>query len=423
MRDNPLVLLLRRSPAATVFPLLAAVAFYGCLRSQPLWLGDWAQTSLHIHNSLVFSAPALAALGAWVGNREAHHGIGRLQAVSAVPAWQRPALTWAAAAAWGLAAYAVAAATTLVASMSGADWGAPSIPLLATGALASLTYLTFGFALGRLWTSLVAVPLAAVAIYGSGLAALENWTSPWRHLVPYNDDVITDGTTYRAGLLLAQCVWLAGLLALFTLAALRAAHAMRLRTAVVAGTAAVALLVSGAAAAVGQGADFVRPQNITMADLVCAGDGPSVCLHPSRAGQLPTAKRAVQRVAAAFHGVRGLPQRYVEAGVLARTPADTLEFPLGDRGINEYQVAASIVDELLYRTPCAARPITPGGPSRGTVIEVWFLERSSVAAGVQPTAVSRAVADLHSMSSQQRTAFLQQSLAASPDSCPSKGTS
>lgn len=417
MRDNLLVLLVRRSPAAAVFPLLAAIAFYGCLRSQPQWLGDWAQTSLHIRNSLVFSAPALAALGAWVGNAEARHGIGHLRAVSAVPAWRRLGLTWAAAALWGLAAYTVAAVTTLMASMSGAGWGQPSVPLLAAGALACLTYFTFGVALGRLWTSLLAVPLAAVVSYGSGLAALENWTSPWRHLVPYNDDVITDGTTYRTGLLLAQCVWLTGLLALFTLVALCRGRAVRPRPALAAGAAALVLLVSGAAAATGQGGDFVRRQDMALDDLACAGTGPAVCLHPSRTAQLPAAQRAIRRVASAFRGVPGLPGRYVEAGVLAWTPADTLEFPLGDRGIDEYQVAVSVLDQMLYRAPCAGRPTAPGGPARGTVIEVWFLERNALDPGTRSAAVGRAVADLDAMPAQRRTQFLQDSLSASAQRC------
>jgi hypothetical protein len=417
VRASVVALLLRRSSAAAAFPLLAAVAFYGCLRSQSLWLGDWAETSLQVRNSLVFSGPALAALGAWAADREARHGPSHLHRTGAVPRWHQLAAVWGAAAVWALAAYTAAAATTLLTSWSSSVWGAPSLSLLAAGALASLTYVTFGFAVGRLWPSLFAVPLAAVVVYGCGLAALENWTSPWRHLVPYNDDVITDGATYRGGLLAAQSVWLTGLLALSAVVALRKGLALTVRTAITAGVAATALLVGGAAAAVAEGGDFVRHQDIAVSDLTCDQGTPAVCLHPSRVSQLPAARGAVERLVEAFRGVRGLPARYVEAGVLSRVPADTLEFPLGDRGFDEDQVSLSIVDDMLYRAPCARAPVSAGGPSRGTVIEVWFLRHRSLGSGTQPPAVRDAVDRVDAMPAARRTAFFQQSLAASPDAC------
>jgi hypothetical protein len=127
VRASVVALLLRRSSAAAAFPLPAAVAFYG-MRSQSLWLGDWAETSLQ--SATRWCSPDRR----WSRARLAHVLCGYVAALAALApaAWAAGAGPAVAATARGLVGYDAAALLAVAFLGAARSW----VPVLCLGVAA-----------------------------------------------------------------------------------------------------------------------------------------------------------------------------------------------------------------------------------------------------------------------------------------------
>jgi len=322
---------LRRNTMPWLLPLIAALLWFDSYRPStgvaPYWVlrTFWNMGQGH---TIVDVAPFVAGVAAWMGSRDGRRGTADLLTAAARPRWAVQLATWAATAIWAVGGYLVFVGVMFAVYAYQGARGEPPWWWVAVGAAAVLAFSAAGFALGALYPSRFAAPLAAFgALLAMGTSSQIGFshTSGWAQILPTNSNgnfQPDSGMLYPwlPDLAIARIMFLAGIAvaALGALGLPAAAGGQRLRRA--AGAAALAG-VAAAGTAVGL-ADTARlgPQGLVIPALhdaandrpiaytpVCAGAGFRVCLNPYYRTDLAHVTAALAPVVREVAGLPGAP--------------------------------------------------------------------------------------------------------------------
>jgi hypothetical protein len=210
-----------------ILPLIAVLLWFDSYRpstaQQPFWMlrTFWNMGQGH---TIIDFGPFVAGMAAWIGSRDGRRGTADLATTTVRPRWTAQLTTWAATAMWALAAYLVFVGVMFgVYAHQGVQGQAPWW-WVAVGVTAVAAFSAAGFAVGALWPSRYAAPLAA---FGGFLAMmLSSQTgfrsqSGWALILPTNsNNNFNQQDTgifypYLPDLPIARIIFLAGILAAF----------------------------------------------------------------------------------------------------------------------------------------------------------------------------------------------------------------
>jgi hypothetical protein len=325
---------LRRNLMLWMLPIVAALFWVVTYRPAMTYAPLWNVRAMTMQTSaLAVFVPTVAAAAAWLGTREARHGMTDLLSGTSRPRWARQLATWAATTCWALLAYLGCVAVLYAVTARQGAWGGPLWWPVAVDAASLPAFSALGFAAGALRPSRFTSPLVAVAAF----LALE-FTAQFIHgddslwqvspLVAGAWEIGADpgvATFYRylPDLAVVQVVFLAGLTAalLGVLGLPTGSGGRRLRSsaAVLATAGVLAAITATALAGTGrldphgmiaipalhnQAND--RPAPYTP---VCGGTPIPVCLHPAYTVHLPTVTAALEPVLTELAGLPGAPVR------------------------------------------------------------------------------------------------------------------
>jgi hypothetical protein len=331
---------LRHSAMPWVLPLIAPLFWFDSYRPStampPLWVlrTFWNMGQGH---TIVDFAPFVAGVAAWMGSRDGRRGTADLLTAAARPRWAVQLATWAATAIWAVGGYLLFVGVMFAVYAHQGVRGEPPWWWVAVGAAAVLAFSAAGFAVGVLYPSRFAAPLAAFG----GLFAMMmssqigfSHTSGWAQILPTNSNgnfQADSGMLYPwlPDLPIARLMFLAGIavaaLGLFGLPA--AAGGPRLRrvaaVTIVAGVAAAGTAVGLAGTArLGPHGLMVPALHDAASDRPiayvpdCAGSGFRVCLNPDYRSELAAVAAALAPVAREVAGLPGAPLRATQVGAV-----------------------------------------------------------------------------------------------------------
>jgi hypothetical protein len=420
---------LRRSAMPWILPLIAAAFWFDSYRPStsqpPIWVlrTFWNMGQGH---TIIDFGPFVAGLAAWMGSRDGRRGIADLVTATARPRWAAQLATWAATALWAVGAYLVFIAVMFGVYAHQGVQGTPPWWWVAVGAAAVTAFSAAGFAVGALFPSRFAAPLAA---FGGFLAMAMSsqtgfsHTSGWALILPTNSNGNFQPPSgifypYLPDLPIARVMFLAGIaVAALGLIGLPAgAGGPRLRRA-----AAVVTLAGVAAAgtAVGlAGTARLGPHGMVIPALhdaasdrairytpVCGQSaGVPVCLNPAYRQFLPDVNAALRPVLGEVAGLPGGPARATqvagaysssegEAGApmtitgrppVLRMPLGSLNLP-GAFGGSTAQFAQQL--RLLAVHAFAGAGRGPGTPAQQAV-QAALLRGAGVPFAAQPGVLS-----------------------------------
>jgi hypothetical protein len=208
-----------------ILPLIAALFWFDSYRpstaQQPLWtlrtfwnMGQGA--------TIVDFGPFVAGMAAWIGSRDGRRRTADLVATMVRPRWTAQLATWAATVIWAVVAYLVFVGVLFGVYAHQGVQGQPPWWWVAVGATAVAAFSAAGFAVGTLFPSRFAAPLAAfggfLAMVMSSQTGFRNHTG-WALILPTNSngnyEQQDSGIFYRylPDLPIARIVFLAGILA------------------------------------------------------------------------------------------------------------------------------------------------------------------------------------------------------------------
>ncbi len=332
---------LRRSAMPWVVPLMAALLWFDSYRPSTampaLWMlrTFWNMGQGH---TIIDTGPLVAGVAAWMGSRDGRRGIADLTVTTARPRWTAQLATWAATAAWAVAAYlALVGAMFAVYAAQGVR-GTPPWWWLAVGAVAVTAFSAAGFAVGALFPSRFAAPLAAFGAFlamGTSSQIGFGATAGWALLLPTNSNSNYQPPTgifypYLPDLPIARIMFLGGLAiaatGLLGLPARAGGRRLRMTAAAVtlAGVAATATAVglAGTARLGPHGIiipalhDAASDQPIRYTPVCSRAAGVPVCLNPADGRLLADVTASLRPALAAVAGLPGAPARVTEvAGI------------------------------------------------------------------------------------------------------------
>ena len=163
---------LRRNAMPLILPLIAALFWFDSYRPStampPLYVlrTFWNMGQGH---TIIDFGPFVAGMAAWIGSRDGRRGTGDLVTATARPRWPAQLATWAATAIWAVAAYQVYVGVMFAVYAYQGVQGEPPWWWVAVGATAVTAFSAAGFAVGALWPSRFAAPVAA---FGGFLAMM-----------------------------------------------------------------------------------------------------------------------------------------------------------------------------------------------------------------------------------------------------------
>jgi hypothetical protein len=329
---------LRHNPMPWLLPLIAGLFWFDSYRPSAATPSYWVLRTfwnMGQGHTIVDFAPFVAGLAAWVGSRDGRRGTADLVTAAARPRWAVQAASWAATAIWAVGGYLAFVGVMFAVYAQQGVRGEPPWWWVAVGAAAVLAFSAAGFAVGALYPSRFAAPLAA---FGAMLAMLLSsqtgfsHTSGWAQILPTNSNgnfQPDSGMLYPwlPDLPIARIMFLAGIAvaALGLLGLPAAAGGPRLRRA-----AAVAVVAGLAAAgtAVGlAGTARLGPHGLVIPALHdaandrpiaytpdCTGAGFRVCLNPDYRSELTGVTAALAPVAREVAGLPGAPVRATQVG-------------------------------------------------------------------------------------------------------------
>jgi hypothetical protein len=185
---------LRHNAVPFILPLIAALLWFDSYRPSltqpPVWAlrTFWNMGQGH---TIIDFGPFVAGVAAWMGSREGRRGISDLITAAARPHWITQLVTWAATAIWAVVAYLVFVGVMFGVYIAQGMLGSPPWWWVAVGAVAVVAFSAAGFAVGALFPSRFAAPLAAV---GSVLVLMMSSqtgfrdTSGWALILPTNSN-------------------------------------------------------------------------------------------------------------------------------------------------------------------------------------------------------------------------------------------
>ncbi|WP_027346865.1 ABC transporter permease [Hamadaea tsunoensis] len=330
----------RRSALPWLLPVVAILFWLIVYRRSDLFPPVWSIRARAMQTATVsVFLPIVVGAAAWMGGREARHGLTDLLASTVRSRWYRQVALWAATTAWSAVAYAVCVGALYVAIGRQASWGGPLWWPVAVGAACLPVFTALGLAAGGLLPGRFTAPLVSVAAFfalETSAQLIHGDHSPWQisPLVagPWNGGADQDLATfypYLSDLPRVQIAFLAGI-AVVLVAALglpATAGSRRQRLAAAALTIAGLATATTAAALAGTGrldphgmiaipavhdAAADRPVPFTP---VCSAAAVPVCLHPAYAYELATVDAALRPVLDQLAGVPGAPVRVSQGAV------------------------------------------------------------------------------------------------------------
>jgi hypothetical protein len=336
---------LRRSPVVLILPLVAALFWYdsyqASMSQQPLWVlrTFWNMGQGH---TIIDFGPFIAGMAAWIGSRDGRRGTTDLVATTVRPRWTVTLAAWAATAIWAVAAYLAFVGILFGVYAYQGVQGQPPWWWVAVGATAVAAFSAAGFAVGTLFPSRFAAPLAAfggfLAMVMSAQTGFKNPTG-WALILPTNSHGNYEQQDtgifypYLPDLPIARILFLAGILvALLGLIGLpgRSGGRWLRRTAALVTLAGVAATASAVGLA---GTAQSGPQGVAIPALHdAANDRPiaytpvcgvaaqtQVCLNPAYGRYLPDVTAAL---APALAEVAGLPGAQARVTQIAATDTE-----------------------------------------------------------------------------------------------------
>jgi hypothetical protein len=419
---------LRRSAMPWLLPLIAALFWFDSYRPStgqpPLYVlrTFWNMGQGH---TIIDFGPFVAGVAAWMGSRDGRRRTADLVTGTARPRWVSQLATWAGTAIWAVAAYLVFTGVMFAVYASQGAQGQPPWWWVAVGATAVAAFSAAGFAVGVLWPSRFAAPLAAfggfLAMMMSSQTGFHDNTG-WALILPTNSNgnfQPDSGLLYPwlPDLPIARIMLLAGIVvAALGLLGLRARGdgpwTLRVAAAVtVAGLAAAGTAV-GLASTARLSADGIaipslhdaasdRPFGYTPR----CGDaaGVPVCVNPAYARWLPDVTAALGPV---FHEVAGLPGAPARAAQVSAVynssdggggqamtiggQPPVLSLPLGRLGLPDAPGTGSVFTDQLRLL--AVHAFTGAGTGLGTpaqqAVQATLLMGAGVPFAAQPPLIS-----------------------------------
>jgi hypothetical protein len=328
---------LRRNPMPWILPLIAAAFWFDSYRPSttqpPIWAlrTFWNMGQGH---TIIDFGPFVAGVAAWAGSRDGRRGIADLVTATARPRWAAQLATWAATAIWAVGAYLVFVAVMFGVYAHQGVQGSPPWWWVAVGAAAVTAFCAAGFAVGALFPSRFAAPLAA---FGGFLALVMSsqtgfsHTSGWALILPTNSNGNYQPLSgifypYLPDLPIARVMFLAGIavaaLGLLGLPAGAGGRWLRRTAAIVtlAGVAAAGTAVglAGTARLGPHGMvipalhDAASDQPIRYTPVCGQSAGVPVCLNPAYRQFLPAVTAALRPVLGEVAGLPGGPARVTQ---------------------------------------------------------------------------------------------------------------
>jgi hypothetical protein len=328
---------LRRNPMPWILPLIAAAFWFDSYRPSttqpPIWAlrTFWNMGQGH---TIIDFGPFVAGVAAWAGSRDGRRGIADLVTATARPRWAAQLATWAATAIWAVGAYLVFVAVMFGVYAHQGVQGSPPWWWVAVGAAAVAAFCAAGFAVGALFPSRFAAPLAA---FGGFLALVMSsqtgfsHTSGWALILPTNSNGNYQPLSgifypYLPDLPIARVMFLAGIavaaLGLLGLPAGAGGRWLRRTAAIVtlAGVAAAGTAVglAGTARLGPHGMvipalhDAASDQPIRYTPVCGQSAGVPVCLNPAYRQFLPAVTAALRPVLGEVAGLPGGPARVTQ---------------------------------------------------------------------------------------------------------------
>jgi hypothetical protein len=337
---------LRRSPVVLILPLVAALFWYDSYRpsvaQQPLWMlrTFW---NMGQGNTIIDFGPFIAGMVAWIGSRDGRRGTADLVTTTVRPRWTVALATWAATAIWAVVAYLVFVGVLFGIYAYQGVHGEPPWWWVGVGVTAVTAFSAAGFAVGTLWPSRFAAPVAAfggfLAMVMSSQTGFKNQTG-WALILPTN----THGNyeqpdsgifyPYLPDLPIARILFLAGilvaLLGLLGLPRRSGGRWLRATAALVtlAGVAATVTAVGLARTAQPGPRGVVIPalheaandRPIAYTPVCATAAGTQVCLNPAYGRYLTDVSAALAPALTAVAGLPGAPVRVTQVATTYDTP-------------------------------------------------------------------------------------------------------
>ena len=324
---------LRHNAMPVLLPLIAALFWFDSYRPSTAMPPYWVlRTFWNMGQgaTIIDFAPFVAGAAAWVGSRDGRRGTADLVTAAARPRWAVQLAAWAATAIWAVGGYLAFVGALFALYAHQGVRGQPPWWWVAVGAAAVLAFSAAGFAVGALYPSRFAAPLAA---FGAMLAMLMSsqtgftHTSGWAQILPTNSNgnfQADSGMLYPwlPDLPIVRIMFLAGIavaaLGLLGLPAAAGGPRLRLAAAV---TVLAGLAAAGTAAGLA-GTARLGPHGLVIPALHdaasdrpiaytpdCAGGGFRVCLNPDYGSELAHVTAALAPVVREVAGLPGAPVR------------------------------------------------------------------------------------------------------------------
>ncbi|MEU2614546.1 hypothetical protein ABZ570_23625 [Micromonospora sp. NPDC007271] len=278
---------LRRSAALGAALVLLLTGGIMCYAAPQRWSSSWMALAMIEREYLVLILPLALAAGAWQGRRESRNGLAELVRSTPRP---RPQQVMPILGALGIAVAGGYLAVLAVAAPRIAGTArylpAAAFAVVAVGVLAVVAAAWLGLAAGRLWPSVAAGPVLALAGLGwlmgfPGIAHGQEWLgalfSPMYGMSQYSDYETVSGR-----LSAAQAVWLVALVV-----GGYVLHVAQSRRARAASLLPVALGVAVAIAVMPHDRYLPRAIDRVAQELVCTTDAPKVCVARVHSTLLP----------------------------------------------------------------------------------------------------------------------------------------
>ncbi|HEY1617143.1 MAG TPA: hypothetical protein VGG25_05965 [Streptosporangiaceae bacterium] len=213
---------LRHNAMPRILPLIAVLFWFDSYRpsitQSPVWVlrTFWNMGQGH---TIIDFGPFVAGVAAWMGSRDGRRAMGDLMTATARPRYLAQLVTWAATAIWAVGGYLIFVSVMFVVYARQGVQGSPPWWWVAVGATAVAAFSGAGFAVGALFPSRFAAPLAA---FGGFLAMVMSSqtgfgaTSGWALILPTDSNgnyQPASGTfyPYLPDLPIARIMFLAGI--------------------------------------------------------------------------------------------------------------------------------------------------------------------------------------------------------------------
>lgn len=341
---------LRRSPMPLLLPLIAALFWFDSYRPSttqaPLWVlrTFWNMGQGH---TIIDTGPFVAAMAAWIGSRDGRRRTVDLVTTIARTQWTARLATWAATAIWAAGSYLLLVGIMFGVYAAQGVAGRPPWWWVAVGATAVVAFSAAGYAIGVVFPSRFAAPLAALggflAMTMSSQTGFQDQTG-WAQVLPTNSNGNFQPDSglfypYLPDLPIARILLLAGILfAILGLLGLsRSAGGRTARWVAVIVTAAG---LAGATTGIGLAAtarlgphgmsipalhDAAADRPIPYTPACATASGVPVCVNPAYRPYLPDLTVALTPVFAEIAGLPEAPTRVTQTASVytfdASTPA------------------------------------------------------------------------------------------------------